>query len=444
MQRKSGLINSRSSFKPLSKHKSSLSNLSLILPKKDTNKPSVKNKAKRKSSLSNKKNNNSVAREKERKSKLPPDMNLYNRYKASKTKDYQNLKRIKTNLTVEVDKIKKGFSDLLKKGRKERKEKQITQERERVPDNFINTERDYGSVSFYKRHTDLGFRKTVNYNKPDGQRPSLLNRGMRGDMPKRKSSLANIDKNKGMHSHSQITGQKEYSLSRNDDMMNRESVVSNLIKSEVYNTKQEKGIRKKKSGINLNLNLKFEIGDITNGNLNKNIQIGERNQQKQKLRPRQTDITGLKSFQESLNTTQIQRTNSQDNPLALLSKGSEIDDIKSIHSIEQTKTAGDYFCGSMLKTLQNKIILGKKKDIYSNEVFFHHFKETFLHFSYLNKIDLIGHLEEFKDLNTVNINQSAKGVLVLDLDETLIHCSYKKGNNEAVEIYIEDSKQAVS
>ena len=129
---------------------------------------------------------------------------------------------------------------------------------------------------------------------------------------------------------------------------------------------------------------------------------------------------------------------------SLLSKEDNLDDIKSIHSEQQEQFPGDYFYGAMLKALQNKVILGKKKDVYSNELFFHHFKETYLHFTYLNKIDLSDYLNGFKDFSTVPVDQSSKGLLILDLDETLIHCSFKKSNNEAVDIHIEETNQTVS
>lgn len=491
MKKKPGLSNRRippkkPPRKP-QKKQPTLANKSDLMIKRRHSNSNIGLNNNRNSSLSNRNNEKQI--DGQRNSHMLAHMNLYNNYQSSKpTKESRqkvnktaNIPSVKEKLSKEIASIGKGFQRLNSNNQKNRSrlEEKLSQIKRKSlkGDNYMfknnrsnsikneekdfavnNLDVDYARMSFYKRKDEpaLAFNHANTRNSVSNKRGSLFNKS--GNFLKeRKSSLANNKKqDKEERLANYITNAKLKNIeTNNNDIFNRASFRSGLEKNNIFNSKEknikkEKSKKKKKKEINFNLNLKFEIGNITNKKVTQNIKIDEINklpktdraetkQQKQrKKKDRQT-------FQKETNTDIEDESRREEvTPKSQIHLVSPINanSLMELYS-PKTKNPTSYYKEAMLRTLRNKVILGKKKDIYSNEVFFNHFRDTYLHFGYLKKTGVRKRYIPMDKYHNPPFANKKQKILILDLDETLVHISFKKSNNEAIPLNIEGSNQLV-
>ena len=393
--------------------------------------------SKKRTSLSNKKLNSFLRKKEEGKqAEFPSQMNLYERFKKDRM----------TDLSA-VGKTHVGMSSLI-----ERREKR----KQRGSETLLSQ-----NTSFHTLHNVLNNlnNRTKDEMKEDNALTPKAQTQRLGFMKTarttlRKNSLLNTeDINSRAYNNKSLNVNR---LLKRDKLENQTKEIKGMVHSitdfsvektsRTLNSPKSGGLHgKQNSSINLNVNFKFKIEGLTNNNKitfekqkekkSKNlIDISEESVEKKKIK-KNSDCSKYKA--------QKAYTGKGIGYKSLLPRRNSLMNLSYFMSTESNKPS--YYIKTMLKTLENKILLGRKNDDYYRELYFHHFRESYLHYSHLNRINVEEKLDKVESVVSVfkNSRKKTKELLVLDLDETLVFCSYKQNNKEALETKVPGTYQKI-
>ena len=422
--------------------KGTLGNESFQMLKQFQSNKSQVQKSNRNLSLSNRHKPEAQARNtfNQKQSGLIANMNIYTKYKKDKVNKHDDLTIIKKDLSREVNQIKKGYQTFMESRKEERNSllqysSVSTRKTEKTEKGGNRT--DYCLQSLYQRRTidcDIKNKSKDNW-RLNNRKNSLLN-AEKQFKKGRKNSLANLTTKTQSKTNEQFKPNSK--RKDNDQKKQKQHNTKNVVYSNVVNNNNlfinNKGVinkKKIKNEISVNLNLNFNIDGISK----------DKNSNKDKKQKKDTQKEKNERFKND-NKKIAEPSDSKKNLIDILSMELSKEDI----DIPEPEKIGDldYYRKDILATLSNKLILGQKTDTYTNELFFDHFKSTYLDFSVLNKTNMKRMLKKAKPLTDLSFISENKKYLFLDLDETLVYCSFKKGNNEAIPFQLSNSNQTVS
>lgn len=409
------------------KNKSSLFNSVVKTPREHTPKLVQQTSHKllrHKKSLSNKKLTMFNHQPSEEDSDSLSNMNLYDKFKPNKM-----------SLIYKKEKPSDNKTNVLRRRRKKN------------PVNETPTSHNTSVQTLHNILNNLNS-KVRNFNNNFGKAPYKLNNNMSKKTVK-SNSLANEGSRRKLKSSKSLA---EHKIRRRDSKLSELKGTINSIKeisvekTKLNNREDSKTISnlKRNNSINLNLNVKFNIEGLTNQDSEKKFTLTN-SCYKPKV---QLAVEDGKKKKRKLtdNRYKTDRNKTEESKpfgySSLLLRKSSLMGFGFLNANEQ-KTP-PYFTQTLLTTLTNKAVFGKKRDDYHREIFFSHFKETYLHYSHLNRSNFKDKLDKVEGKYDVFKKPTlSKNVLVLDLDETLVFCSYRQNNKEAIGVRIPGQSQVV-
>ena len=408
-----------------------------LLKQFQSNKSQLK-KSNRNSSLSNKQEPTPLARNTHETgpSGILSNMNIYTKYKSNRANNYDELTNLKKDLSKEVNQIRKGYKTFMDR---KNEEKDVLLQYSSVMDDRMKVRKkeeektDYNLQSLYQRRTiDFDVKNSGKDHWRFNNRKKSLYNAEKQFQKGRKKSLANLTINTGSRQKEDPEPEPNKSDRQKDRKKQKQPNIKNLLYSNfvknnvIINNKEVINKKKIKNEISVNLNLNFNIDGIP--------------KEKETKKEAKKDKGGKLKKKDSKKMNKP--SDSRKNLIDIMSADFSEEEPNLMEPEKVTELT--YYKKSLLSTLNNKLVLGKKKDTYLNELFFDHFKSTYLDFAILNKTDVKRMLKKARPFADPFQSTNSKGYLFLDLDETLVHCSFKKGNNEAIPFKISNSNQTVS
>ena len=366
--------------------------------------------------------------------------NVYDNYNNRKLTDPTT--NDKDELITKINEIKEDFSNLNNKNQSMISQSTLLSNKQMPFKDNIEKEVRRNSHKTYNRIVPDRYREKL-YNKPNQnvlKRASLLN-----------AEYSNLNKTgKDMMTPklnflpvARLKTTEVLDLTENDVRL-LQNKLQESVKGLLGQEKQKSDCMKghKKSGeINLKVNVKLEIGGVnqTKQTQQKKTLLKSGNFKKEKALQKNTQLN--KALGQSYKTTNKSSTSIQD-PAKCKNKTPSNAMIKTMGDSMKhikPKSTSTYYVSSMVKALKNKLMLNGKKDCYYNELYFQHFKNTYMHFNELQRL--------VKSRYLVNKQKATKGlcisedsecnILVLDLDETLVFCAMEKKSYDAIKVKID-------
>lgn len=192
--------------------------------------------------------------------------------------------------------------------------------------------------------------------------------------------------------------------------------------------------RRKTGTINLNVNFNVEISECEARLSTNNPKTGIQQIESLRTGPR-PKLSLQKRYDLGLDSPFIKKPKanklSEQSGLQILSN-SMISGSRLSRQVEES----NYYVSTMVKTLKSKLSSGGRQDGYFTELYYTHFKTTHMHLAELNRYEKTKKGQDALEPSSKIklLPNLSKPHLLLDLDETLIHCSTKKSNHEAIQV----------
>lgn len=197
--------------------------------------------------------------------------------------------------------------------------------------------------------------------------------------------------------------------------------------------KKESELLRKTSAINFNLNFNLAINGcgqlVSHKNSNAKKSLTGFTVSKSKLTPNE-------KLTRPVNTPFLKKPEKTPNKPVQAFKFSSTNGRLNDTKIVKAEEDKPYYVGNIVTALKSKLKKAGKHDSYYNELYYNHFKITYMHFLELNRYERSKRQLKIPVITPkikVPSNVS-KAYLLLDLDETLIFCSSKQSNHNAIEI----------